>query len=77
MLISAGSAVKAMEAVLNATTDNNKGTPAPNSFAAIRPPGHHASMDTPCGFCLVNNVAICAKKVHKRGIITIIIMVLI
>lgn len=32
-------------------------------FAAIRPPGHHASKETPCGFCIFNNIAICAKKV--------------
>ena len=32
-----------------------------NTFALIRPPGHHASADRPCGFCIFNNVVICAK----------------
>ena len=29
-------------------------------FAAIRPPGHHCSDETPSGFCFVNNVMIAA-----------------
>lgn len=36
-----------------------------NAFAIIRPPGHHAAPDRGCGFCIFNNVAICAKKVIK------------
>lgn len=31
-----------------------------NGFAAIRPPGHHASRNSPAGFCFFNNVAIAA-----------------
>ncbi|KAI1727630.1 histone deacetylase domain-containing protein [Ditylenchus destructor] len=41
--------------------------PGSNGFAAIRPPGHHASYDAPCGFCIFNNVAICAKKARQMG----------
>ena len=32
-----------------------------NGFAAIRPPGHHAAVESSKGFCIFNNVAICAR----------------
>lgn len=32
------------------------------AFAAIRPPGHHASPDSSWGFCYFNNIAIAVKK---------------
>lgn len=51
-----------MEAVLS-DAKNRPGLPTSNAFAAIRPPGHHASRDAACGFCLFNNISICAKKV--------------
>ena len=38
-----------------------------NSFAAIRPPGHHATRNKAMGFCLFNNVAITAKQLAKQG----------
>jgi acetoin utilization deacetylase AcuC-like enzyme len=31
-------------------------------FAFVRPPGHHAEFDRAMGFCLINNVAVAAKK---------------
>lgn len=32
-----------------------------HGFALVRPPGHHASQDKSQGFCLVNNIAVCAE----------------
>ena len=37
------------------------------AFAAIRPPGHHASPDSSWGFCYFNNVAIAVKKLLNEG----------
>ncbi|RZA20154.1 MAG: histone deacetylase family protein [Lysobacteraceae bacterium] len=51
-LRAAGAAVAAVDAVL--------GGEARRAFAAVRPPGHHATRDTAMGFCLFNNVAIAA-----------------
>ena len=36
-------------------------------FAVIRPPGHHAHVDSASGFCLFNNVAIAAEKLAREG----------
>lgn len=54
-LLSAGCALALTEKVLQ--------TVGSNGFAVIRPPGHHSSQDKACGFCLFNNIALCAKKV--------------
>jgi len=40
-----------------------KGDPA---FGLIRPPGHHASLDSCWGFCFFNNIAIAVKKFLKE-----------
>lgn len=34
--------------------------------AIVRPPGHHAERNKPMGFCLINNVAICANYLLQR-----------
>ncbi|MHA1225879.1 MAG: histone deacetylase family protein [Candidatus Hodarchaeales archaeon] len=39
-------------------------------FAAIRPPGHHASLNGFWGFCYFNNIAIAVKKLINEGKIT-------
>jgi acetoin utilization deacetylase AcuC-like enzyme len=51
-LRAAGAAVAAVDAVLA-----GNGTRA---FCAVRPPGHHATVDTAMGFCLFNNIAVAA-----------------
>jgi acetoin utilization deacetylase AcuC-like enzyme len=38
-----------------------------NSFAAIRPPGHHALAAKGMGFCLVNNVVVAARAAQRLG----------
>ena len=38
-----------------------------NSFAAIRPPGHHAGIEKAHGFCFFNNIAIATQKLVNDG----------
>jgi len=47
----AGAAVGAAGSALSGTA----------GFAAVRPPGHHATADTAMGFCLINNVVVAAR----------------
>ena len=49
----AGAVVRAVDMVLSGE--------APNAFAAVRPPGHHAETDTAMGFCFFGNAALAAK----------------
>jgi acetoin utilization deacetylase AcuC-like enzyme len=53
-----GGACAAVDAVL----DGDDTT----AFVIARPPGHHAEIETPMGFCLFGTVAIAAKKALTR-----------
>jgi acetoin utilization deacetylase AcuC-like enzyme len=52
-LRAAGGAVFAVEEVMSGKVRN--------AFVATRPPGHHAEVATPMGFCFFNNAAIAAR----------------
>ncbi len=63
----AGAAVEAVNGILDGAFTN--------AFAAVRPPGHHATPDRAMGFCLFNNIAIAARHaVRNRGLQRVLIM---
>ena len=53
-----GGALAALDAVLLGEVDN--------AFCAIRPPGHHAEIARPMGFCLINTAAIVAREAQRK-----------
>jgi acetoin utilization deacetylase AcuC-like enzyme len=53
-----GGALSALDAVLLGEVDN--------AFCAIRPPGHHAEIATPMGFCLINTIAVVAREAQRK-----------
>ena len=57
-LRSAGGAIFAVDEVLTGKVVN--------AFVATRPPGHHAEMATPMGFCFFNNAAVAAR--HAQAV---------
>ncbi len=53
-----GAGIAATEAVMQGETDV--------AFCAVRPPGHHATIDAAMGFCLFDNIAVAAAHALDR-----------
>lgn len=66
-LLAAGTAVEAVDLVFQRGYDQ--------VFAAVRPPGHHASPDQAMGFCIFNNIAICAAHALQTQDISRVLIV--
>ena len=58
-LKAAGAGITAVDAVSSAK--------ASAAFAAVRPPGHHATTHRSMGFCLFNNIAVTARYAQEMG----------
>lgn len=61
-----GAALRAAGSGLEAI-DRLEGGEADAAFCAVRPPGHHALAGQGMGFCLFNNIAVCAAALAARG----------
>lgn len=58
-LRAAGAGIQAVESIRDGQ--------ARLAFLAVRPPGHHATVDRAMGFCLFNNVAVTAASLRESG----------
>ena len=57
-LYAAGGVISAVDAVMSGEVRN--------AFAAVRPPGHHATAESTMGFCIFNNVAVAARYAQNK-----------
>jgi acetoin utilization deacetylase AcuC-like enzyme len=65
--LAAGTAINAVDAVMVGEVDN--------AFCPIRPPGHHAEHDRSMGFCMINNIALAARRlIDHHGLTRILIL---
>lgn len=63
----AGATLTAIDAVLQGEVQN--------AYCLIRPPGHHALVDSAMGFCFFNNAAIAARyAIEKHGLERVMII---
>ncbi len=74
-MTAAGGALGITRAILHHSLDQNADLPRSNphglaqkGFALVRPPGHHAGISQPGGFCLLNNIAIAAADALSQGL---------
>lgn len=66
-LYAAGASLTAIDAIFQGQIEN--------AYCLVRPPGHHALMDSAMGFCLFNNVAIAARyALEKHGLERVMII---
>jgi len=56
--LAVGGVLKAIDRVMDGSVER--------AFCAVRPPGHHAEVDKPMGFCYFNNVAIGARYLQQQ-----------
>lgn len=58
-LKAAGGTLQVLQSLLGDDVDRG--------FALVRPPGHHATATRAMGFCLLNNIAVAARKAQAMG----------
>lgn len=66
-LLAAGACLQLLSGILAPNTPGR-------AFALVRPPGHHALADRAMGFCLLNNIAICARFAQQLGFARVMIV---
>ena len=66
-LLAAGGLLESLDRIMDGTVGN--------SFALVRPPGHHAEASQAMGFCIFNNIAVGAEHlIRKHGLRRVLIV---
>lgn len=60
-----GAAASAAGAAIDLVSDVYTGSGL-SGFATVRPPGHHALVDQPMGYCIFNNVAVAVRRLQEK-----------